>query len=297
LYNDSVFYIAHTYLHNYIYTISKQGLVLDSINNNVWLEGFYNYENQVYTVDDTGRVYRINGNTFDSVGVFDCSAVRFLHVGDEYVYIFSTDYEIIKYKKNTEICFVSYSNEVDFSSGRNSNAFITENNCLIAAVGNLVDGIYTQEAYTLVKLTPDGNWLHKLTIEGANYYDQRVYELHNGNYLLTARAGNIPENYGALFFASIKKWDDGVGIASSPKQTQLSVYPNPTSGNITINLQTPQKGNIRVLNLAGQVVYTENLSKTDYPKKTVDIDHLPAGMYIMTLQTKTTINSVRIIKK
>lgn len=64
------------------------------------------------------------------------------------------------------------------------------------------------------------------------------------------------------------------------KNESFRVYPNPSKGNITIDLGDSQSATIKVLNLSGQLVYTSPIKQ----KSTFDISHLNAGIYILSAQ-------------
>ena len=63
----------------------------------------------------------------------------------------------------------------------------------------------------------------------------------------------------------------------------FSVYPNPSSGNFTFQFKgIPKKrAELRIYNIMNQCVYTGTLSS--YKKESVDLHHLPNGIYIATL--------------
>lgn len=71
---------------------------------------------------------------------------------------------------------------------------------------------------------------------------------------------------------------DQVGITETPI-SPIKVYPNPSNGLFTIENSKPIK-QLKIYNLYGQLVYTERPSST---KTTVDLTHLPAGMYLCNI--------------
>jgi len=80
----------------------------------------------------------------------------------------------------------------------------------------------------------------------------------------------------------------------------IKIYPNPTSGQLTINneqltINCEDKGAcplVEVYNVVGQVVFTSQLSKLS-PETTIDISHISAGLYFLKIDGKT----VKIVKE
>lgn len=60
----------------------------------------------------------------------------------------------------------------------------------------------------------------------------------------------------------------------------VSVYPNPSTGLITVSNDNGFANSIRISNIAGQIVYTQNVSS----EVTVDLSTFGAGMYVVTVE-------------
>lgn len=77
-----------------------------------------------------------------------------------------------------------------------------------------------------------------------------------------------------------------------PMNDNISVFPNPSKDNITIN--TPQKSEIEMLNMEGQTIKYitafENYT-------TIDISEVPVGMYVIKVKTKKGIVVRKLIKE
>ncbi len=73
---------------------------------------------------------------------------------------------------------------------------------------------------------------------------------------------------------------------------QIGIYPNPTSGEITVNLALVGSGVFRITNVLGQTLLK---GETKTPKFVIDIGNLPAGMYFIHLNNGEWIE--RIVKK
>jgi hypothetical protein len=69
-------------------------------------------------------------------------------------------------------------------------------------------------------------------------------------------------------------------------QSQVSVYPNPTSGEFTIEAECEALGDTRIVisDTFGKVIYSENFAKTDvFLSKRISNLHLTKGFYIISL--------------
>jgi hypothetical protein len=80
----------------------------------------------------------------------------------------------------------------------------------------------------------------------------------------------------------------------------FNVYPNPTMGNIAVEI-TPGTGaivHISIQNLQGQVLFTENLQRdTSIQRKEIDISSYPEGLYIIRAESKGKWMTRKIEKK
>jgi len=92
--------------------------------------------------------------------------------------------------------------------------------------------------------------------------------------------------------------DVGTGINQSPSiNNQLKIYPNPNTGEFTIELVlSGAEGQINITNILGQSIYTEALNniKGKY-KKEVDLRTSPTGIYNIQLLTDKLIINKKII--
>ena len=73
---------------------------------------------------------------------------------------------------------------------------------------------------------------------------------------------------------------NGTGIKEMNNTFNFSAFPNPALNNIT--LITPQKTNIEILNIEGQIIKTFIFEKGE---STINLEHMPAGIYIIKAQT------------
>jgi hypothetical protein len=77
-------------------------------------------------------------------------------------------------------------------------------------------------------------------------------------------------------------------IATSESET-ISIYPNPTTGEFQIRNSGFEIQDIRIFNLSGAYVFNSR-------QTTLDVSHLPAGMYFVQLTTEKGIVTKKLVK-
>ncbi|HXB11050.1 MAG TPA: T9SS type A sorting domain-containing protein, partial [Bacteroidia bacterium] len=90
----------------------------------------------------------------------------------------------------------------------------------------------------------------------------------------------------------------GILGINEPDETELYVYPNPASDNLYIKLgNSPVKATISMFNITGQQLMKEE--KEIQGTAIIRVNNLPAGIYILKLQTtngNTLVTKVEIAK-
>lgn len=74
--------------------------------------------------------------------------------------------------------------------------------------------------------------------------------------------------------------------------TEFKMYPNPAKNKLNIELHTQELAALEICNLLGQQVLKTNLKTS---KKTIVLDNILKGLYIVTLKTKTTTTTKKLI--
>jgi hypothetical protein len=87
-----------------------------------------------------------------------------------------------------------------------------------------------------------------------------------------------------------------VGIATiTNDELQITVYPNPTTGQLTINNEQLTINNVEIFDFYGKNILSQTINRT--PQTTVDISHLPSGIYFLQIHTeKGTVNK-KVVKQ
>lgn len=81
-------------------------------------------------------------------------------------------------------------------------------------------------------------------------------------------------------------------LNSFNKKTSFSnVYPNPSTGNITIN--TEKKASYKINNLSGKIIASGNINNA----KSIDLSHLNKGLYTISFTSKQQIETHKLILK
>ena len=109
------------------------------------------------------------------------------------------------------------------------------------------------------------------------------------------------DGYGWLDLATIggegKTWMtwayvDGVDMMLGENTEEVTVYPNPTTGNVTI--QANGMNHITVLNTLGQVVYDANVNSG---LQVLDMGQYEAGVYMVRVTTENGVGVQRVVVK
>ena len=119
-------------------------------------------------------------------------------------------------------------------------------------------------------------------------------------------AGNATNNNGAktgdyIYNASQVVTPAGVGISEEVSSTfTFSFYPNPTTENITVNYSLEESAKVQcvIYDLTGKKVQTE--TATRFPgaqQQSIDVNNLPAGTYLLSLNVNGNVITKKFVKK
>ncbi|HWY39023.1 MAG TPA: T9SS type A sorting domain-containing protein, partial [Bacteroidia bacterium] len=132
--------------------------------------------------------------------------------------------------------------------------------------------------------------LHHTTV--ANWNTQG---LASGNYFLKLTVRN---NFGDTVEAVrpiFLKTGATTGINSFAQQKRVSIYPNPTNGTFTIQLNDHENTSMEIYNVSGQKIITQVLQSNSAK---IDLAGLAGGIYqIRLLKNNEVIYSGRMVKE
>jgi hypothetical protein len=130
-------------------------------------------------------------------------------------------------------------------------------------------------------------------------WDSTIIQMHRytGDSLTTITGGH-PRQYTSTFI-----YDNSVncfvGISEQIQETNLSVYPNPTTGITTVSLEfiLNTETKIEIYNLSGSLVQSEKLINTSGDtKKQIDISNLTSGVYLLKVSANNKYKTIKIVK-
>ncbi|MDQ3190654.1 MAG: T9SS type A sorting domain-containing protein [Bacteroidota bacterium] len=122
-------------------------------------------------------------------------------------------------------------------------------------------------------------------ISGAS--SQNFIPATNGNYAVVVIENNCIDTSACYAITTI-------GIEENTAGNNLLIYPNPTSGNITLSSETPlNNAGIKILTISGQVILEEkNLKGKNFQ---FDLNKEARGIYLMEINTGEEIKRVKLI--
>jgi hypothetical protein len=87
-----------------------------------------------------------------------------------------------------------------------------------------------------------------------------------------------------------------VGVVEIENTLSLRIYPNPTTGLLTIENGKLTIGNIRIYDMYGRMVETGHALPSQDVRTTIDISHLPSGSYLLKIETEQGTATTKVIK-
>ncbi|WP_367390630.1 reprolysin-like metallopeptidase [Lewinella sp. LCG006] len=129
---------------------------------------------------------------------------------------------------------------------------------------------------------------------GLSFQDSGTFaDLPDGEYIIIAVDANDCTVSSEVITIDI------VGVANLAFDLHFSLYPNPVSTQLTLELQSPTARDIRILvyDVAGRLLLEQSVIKPgDYLKTTIDVQHLPAGSYEVIVSDNESKGRSRFVK-
>jgi hypothetical protein len=137
----------------------------------------------------------------------------------------------------------------------------------------------------------------------VNDKGETVYtnEEANGNIYWNLQDNAIQANrnnsqFGKMFLSDVQKPDITGIFDNAMAKYSLKVYPNPVKDILNIQIPSSEYQSLQITDLAGKAVLNRSIQRTD-GYETVDVSHLVAGMYIVTVNSSNNSLRTKIVVK
>ena len=95
------------------------------------------------------------------------------------------------------------------------------------------------------------------------------------------------------FTAITLDWNSTVGIEALSENSEINVYPNPSSG--IVNVDFKKATEIKVENILGELIYDEKVEQMNAGTKTIDLTNFPNGNYFISVMDGETASKYKVI--
>ena len=137
----------------------------------------------------------------------------------------------------------------------------------------LLDTSGTPNVLHLTSFSATGSWQNWVT------YDENVF-IPAGLYTMRVLITQAPFNMNWMDFSLLVNTDE-------PKEIEnISVFPNPSTGNINVNaaIKKTQDIQIEIYNLLGQPIYNQSVNNVSQLQENIDISAFPNGYYMLFIR-------------
>ena len=106
--------------------------------------------------------------------------------------------------------------------------------------------------------------------------------------------GRYPNGTGSFqyLYPTFNASNIALGIQENQLNNQFKVFPNPTTGQITIEAKDIKT--ITILNITGKILETKQIN---HSVTTIDLSNFPNGIYFIRVQTKASSGIVKVVKE
>lgn len=142
--------------------------------------------------------------------------------------------------------------------------------------------------------TDGGNTFNSVTISTSPAKIYNWYHHYIGNAAYNGVVRPAWTNWDSLYTALISHSQlvNWLGIQDQNIQSSLNIYPNPSQGVFYVSASV--EGDLRVMNSTGELVLSGRLNGKEI---SFDISYMPAGLYLVSLETEHGTSTMKILKK
>ncbi|WP_306643227.1 T9SS type A sorting domain-containing protein [Sanyastnella coralliicola] len=203
---------------------------------------------------------------------------------------------ITKISPDGEVLWTQFDQENPTCTYCRYNEIILEEDAIYAAGCSAISGIQQQGALTKLSYEGETIWTRTFAYElpSEEYYP--VYQfmdlkrLDDGGFVLGGT-----DLFGADRNSWIVRTDEfgciipgcSIGLNDEPSYSEMTIYPNPASNQINIDLSRNITGVLtaELIDLRGRLVLRTNLvSNSNAPTYQIEVDDVPTGYYLLTLR-------------
>jgi uncharacterized delta-60 repeat protein len=156
----------------------------------------------------------------------------------------------------------------------------------LPSVAEVLDSLMCSPSYTAYQWYFNGVAIPGATSQNYNF-------TANGNYYV-----EVFNVLGCSTVSAVFAVND-VGVSEYEKVILLSIYPNPTSNDLTMEylLQKPENVKINLMNIAGQIIYAEQINAlAGKNKMTISLAEYTAGIYYLQIITNENLVTKKLVK-
>ncbi len=137
----------------------------------------------------------------------------------------------------------------------------------------------------------DDEWLIEDALKYVNTYDSNdnLTEIISQSWELNGGPGAF-QNRERWVFSNFQN----VLSAKEEQQLALHVYPNPAVGQLSVKMEKGAGASVRLVSLTGQTMLNTSLASAEAQE--LDLSAVPAGTYILQIQSKAGLRTQKIVK-
>lgn len=160
-------------------------------------------------------------------------------------------------------------------------------------------GIFTNSDAWVVKIDDTGRIVWQKCLGGTlDDAAASVLQLSDSSYVINAASlssdGDASSNNGKSDFWVVRLSHIPLSISSMPEMDQIMVAPNPANSGINIYNIHPGVLNIRITNIAGQIVYQFRSSNYASNTLTINTENYSTGMYLISIANNDIERTIKI---